>query len=162
MRLQILLGTTVVGCWKDGRWRSASADRRQLDPFKGKRTGVLTWPAQSVGVKLTFQAIVVARKRTFKLRAPVTVRSDALVAPPAREVVALLESLEHLLGDEVAGRRSKWTPSSARIFTSFPVVVLDVLREAAVLAREEEVRVEVGDLPGRFAASLWTIELMTS
>jgi hypothetical protein len=28
--------------------------------FKGSATGVLTWPAQSAGVKLTFQATVVA------------------------------------------------------------------------------------------------------
>ena len=42
--------------------------------FKGKRTGVLTWPAQSVGVKLTFRAIIVAQKRTFRLRAPVVVQ----------------------------------------------------------------------------------------
>jgi hypothetical protein len=43
-------------------------------PFKGKRTGVLTWPAQSAGIKLTFQATVVAAGRSLKLRAPVTVK----------------------------------------------------------------------------------------
>jgi hypothetical protein len=42
--------------------------------FKGRRTGVLTWPALSLGVKLTFQAVVVAAKRTLRLRAPVTVQ----------------------------------------------------------------------------------------
>jgi hypothetical protein len=75
VRLQILLGTLVVGCWKRtaivpcsggtaGTWIS----------FKGKRTGVIRWPAQSAGVKLTFQATVVAMSRSLKLRAPVRVQ----------------------------------------------------------------------------------------
>jgi hypothetical protein len=75
VRLQILLGTLVVGCWKrtaivpcsgptSGTWIS----------FKGKRTGVITWPVQSAGVKLTFQATVVAAARSLKLRAPVRVQ----------------------------------------------------------------------------------------
>lgn len=75
VRLQILLGTFVVGCWKrtaivpcsgatSGTWIS----------FKGKRTGVIRWPAQSAGAKLTFQATVVAMSRPLKLRAPVRVQ----------------------------------------------------------------------------------------
>ena len=75
VRLQILLGTFVVGCWKrtaivpcsgatSGTWIS----------FKGKRTGVIRWPAQSAGAKLTFQATVVAMSRSLKLRAPVRVQ----------------------------------------------------------------------------------------
>ena len=75
VRLQILLGTFVVGCWKrtaivpcsgpiSGTWIS----------FKGKRTGVIRWPAQSAGAKLTFQATVVAMSRALKLRAPVRVQ----------------------------------------------------------------------------------------
>lgn len=76
MRLQILLGTTVVGCWKGGQMAQClDGSLGSWVPFEGKRTGVLTWPAQSVGVKLTFRAIVVAQKRTFKLRAPVTVQA---------------------------------------------------------------------------------------
>ena len=76
MRLQILLGATVVGCWKGGQMAQClDGSLGSWIPFKGKRTGVLTWPAQSVGVKLTFRAIVVAQKRTFKLRAPVTVQA---------------------------------------------------------------------------------------
>jgi hypothetical protein len=43
--------------------------------FKGKRSDVLTWPAQSVGIKLTFQAVVVADRRTLRLRSPVTVQA---------------------------------------------------------------------------------------
>ena len=74
-RLQILVGTTVVGCWKGGRMAEClDGSLGSWIAFKGKRTGVLTWPAQSVGVTLTFRAIVVAQKRTFKLRAPVTVQ----------------------------------------------------------------------------------------
>ena len=75
VRLQILLGTFVVGCWKrtaivpcsgatSGTWIS----------FKGKRTGVIRWPAQSAGAKLMFQATVVAMSRALKLRAPVRVQ----------------------------------------------------------------------------------------
>jgi len=75
-RLQILLGPTVVGCWK----RTAmvpcqGATSGTWIRFKGRRTGRLTWPAQSVGVRLTFQATVVAGGRVLRLRAPVTVQS---------------------------------------------------------------------------------------
>ena len=74
-RLQILLGTLVVGCWKRTAMVQCSGARSGTwISFKGKRTGVLTWPAQSAGVKLTFQATVVAAARALKLRAPVTVK----------------------------------------------------------------------------------------
>ena len=74
-RLQILVGTLVVGCWKQTAIVQCSgANAGTWIPFKGKRTGVITWPAQSAGVKLTFQATVVAAGRSLKLRAPVTVR----------------------------------------------------------------------------------------
>ena len=74
-KLQILLGTLVVGCWKATEIVQCSgANAGTWIPFKGKRTGVLTWPAQSAGVKLTFQATVVAAGTSLKLRTPVTVR----------------------------------------------------------------------------------------
>lgn len=74
-RLQILVGTLVVGCWKQTAIVQCSgANAGTWIPFKGKRTGVLTWPAQSAGVKLTFQATVVAAGKSLRLRAPVTVR----------------------------------------------------------------------------------------
>lgn len=74
-RLQILLGTLVVGCWKQTAIVQCSgANAGTWIPFRGKRTGVITWPAQSAGVKLTFQATVVAAGKSLKLRAPVTVR----------------------------------------------------------------------------------------
>jgi hypothetical protein len=73
-RLQILVGTLVVGCWKQTAIVQCSgATAGTWIPFRGKRTGVITWPAQSAGVKLTFQATVVAAGRSLKLRAPVTV-----------------------------------------------------------------------------------------
>jgi len=75
MRLQILVGTTVVGCWKNGTMAQClDGSLGQWISFKGKRSGVLTWPAQSLGVKLTFQAVVKAARQTRKLRAPVTVQ----------------------------------------------------------------------------------------
>jgi hypothetical protein len=76
MRLQILLGQTVVGCWKSGAMvQCFSQTAGDWIAFKGKRSGILEWPAQSLGVKLTFQATVKAAKQTKKLRAPVTVKS---------------------------------------------------------------------------------------
>jgi hypothetical protein len=75
LRLQILFAGTVVGCWKNGAMTQCTgADAGAWIPFRGRRSGVLTWPAESVGVKLTFQAIVVAQKQTRRLRAPVTVQ----------------------------------------------------------------------------------------
>jgi hypothetical protein len=74
-RLQILLGTLVVGCWKGAAMTQCSgANAGTWIAFRGKRMGVLTWPAQSAGIKLTFQATVVAAGRSLKLRAPVTVK----------------------------------------------------------------------------------------
>ena len=75
MRLQTLLGKTVVGCWKRTAMVACSgANAGTWISFKGKRTAVLRWPEQPVGVKLTFQAIVVAASRSLRLRAPVTVQ----------------------------------------------------------------------------------------
>jgi hypothetical protein len=75
VRLQILLGPTVVGCWKRTAMVACSSPNAGTwITFRGKRTGVLRWPAQSAGVKLTFQAVVVAAERSLRLRAPVTVQ----------------------------------------------------------------------------------------
>lgn len=74
MKLQILLGKTVVGCWKAGAMtQCAGASPGDWISFRGKRSGVLRWPAESVGVRLTFQALVRAAGQTRRLRAPVTV-----------------------------------------------------------------------------------------
>jgi len=75
VKLQLLLGETVVGCWKGGAMvQCFSQTAGDWISFKGKRSGVLRFPAQSLGVKLTFQAIVKAQRQTRKLRAPVTVK----------------------------------------------------------------------------------------
>jgi len=75
VRLQILLGQTVVGCWRDGRMAECvSGSPGDWIAFRGRRTGVLRWPAQSVGVRLTFQVVVKAGGRTLRLRAPLVVK----------------------------------------------------------------------------------------
>jgi hypothetical protein len=78
MKLQILLGTLVVGCWKGAAMTQCTgAGAGTWIPFRGKKTGTLAWPVLSVGQKLTFQAVVVAGGKTLKLRAPVTVQPKA-------------------------------------------------------------------------------------
>lgn len=74
-RLQLLLGTRVVGCWKrTAMTKCSGATSGSWIIFKGRRTGVLTWPAQSAGSRRTFVATVVAGGRSLKLRAPLTVK----------------------------------------------------------------------------------------
>jgi hypothetical protein len=74
-RLQVLLGTHVVRCWKSTAMVPCSgAKAGTWIAFKGKRTATIIWPARAAGMKLTFQAIVVAGIRTLRLRAPLTVR----------------------------------------------------------------------------------------
>lgn len=76
VKLQILLGDTVVGCWKSGAMaQCAGKTAGDAISFRGKRTGVITWPAESVGVPLTFQAVVTVGKRTQRLRTPVRVQA---------------------------------------------------------------------------------------
>lgn len=78
MKLQILLGTLVVGCWKGtAMTQCTGANPGTWIPFNGKKTGTLTWPLASVGPRLTFRAIVVAGGKTLKLRSPVTVQPKA-------------------------------------------------------------------------------------
>lgn len=75
MKLQILLGETVVGCWKAGAMvQCTGTSPGDWISFRRKRSGVLRWPVESVGIRLTFQAIVKAQKQTRKLWAPVTVK----------------------------------------------------------------------------------------
>ena len=75
VRLQILLGKLVVGCWKARAMVQCSgAKAGTWISFRGKRTAAVTWPARYSGLKLTFQAIVVAGIRTLRLRAPLRVR----------------------------------------------------------------------------------------
>jgi hypothetical protein len=74
VRLQILLGGAVVGCYKGTAMAACSgAKAGDLIWFTGKRTGVIRWPALTVGVPLTFQAVVITKLGTVRLRAPITV-----------------------------------------------------------------------------------------
>jgi hypothetical protein len=75
VRLQILLGTLVVGCWKSTAMVQCSGTKSGTwIAFRGKRTAAIKWPARYSGMKLTFQVIVVSGTRALRLRAPVTVR----------------------------------------------------------------------------------------
>jgi hypothetical protein len=75
VRLQILLGTLVVGCWKARAMVQCSgAEAGTWIAFRGKRTATIIWPARIAGRKLTFQAVVLAGTRTLRLRAPLRVR----------------------------------------------------------------------------------------
>ena len=75
VRLQLLRGARVVGCWKTTAMvRCSGARAGTWITFKGKRTGVIAWPARSAGVRLIFRATVVAGTQALRLRAPVTVR----------------------------------------------------------------------------------------
>lgn len=82
VKLQLLLGETVVGCWKGGAMvQCFSQAEGQWLAFKGKRSGVLRFPLQAVGVKLTFRATVRALGQTRRLRAPVTVQPKPAPLP---------------------------------------------------------------------------------
>lgn len=82
VKLQLLLGTTVVGCWKGGAMMQCSGQSAgDWQSFRGRRSGVLRFPAQSVGVTLTFQAIVKVAGQTRRLRAPITVQPPPPPAP---------------------------------------------------------------------------------
>ena len=74
--LKLLRGETAVGCWQDGAMKQR-LPQSECDwiTFRGKRTGTLVFPAQALGVQLTFQAIVRVGTKTVRLRAPVTVRA---------------------------------------------------------------------------------------
>jgi hypothetical protein len=83
VKLQLLLGTTVVGCWKGGAMvQCFGANAGDWIGFRGKKSGVLRFPAQSLGVTLTFRATVKVQGQTRKLRAPVTVQSAPPPLPP--------------------------------------------------------------------------------
>lgn len=73
--LRLLVGGSAVACWQDGAMKQLlSPSACQWVTFRGKRTGTLTFPAQAVGVTLTFQAVVSAAGKTLRLRAPITVQ----------------------------------------------------------------------------------------
>ncbi len=48
VKLQIVLGDIVVGCWKAGAMaQCAGKTAGEAIPFRGRRTGVIRWPAES-------------------------------------------------------------------------------------------------------------------
>ena len=75
VRLQLLRGARVVGCWKSTAMvRCSGAHEGTWISFRGKRIGVIVWPARSAGVKRAFRGTVVAGTQALTLRAPLTVR----------------------------------------------------------------------------------------
>jgi hypothetical protein len=75
VRLQLLRGARVVGCWKrTAMVRCSGARAGTWITFNGKRTGLIAWPARLAGVRLIFRATVVAGTQALTLRAPVTIR----------------------------------------------------------------------------------------
>jgi hypothetical protein len=77
VKLQILSGRVVIGCWKataKAMVRCSGARAGTWIPFKGKRAASIVWPELPVGGQLVFRAIVVTGTRTLRLRAPVTVQ----------------------------------------------------------------------------------------
>jgi hypothetical protein len=75
VKLQILDGQLVVGCWRSvAMVRCSGARAGTWIAFKGKRAATIVWPALPVGGELTVRAIVVTGTRTLRLRAPVTVQ----------------------------------------------------------------------------------------
>ncbi len=157
MRLQVLRRGTVIGCWKGAAVIKpcTGANAGTWIVFEGKRSGVIAWPARWLGMKLTFQATRRRRRADVATAGTdhdsaqtVTAVSAAMSglapsAPPAGDVVALVESLDHLLGDQVACRPLEVHAIVGAHLHELPRVVFDVLREAAVGSCEEEVGVEI-------------------
>jgi hypothetical protein len=162
-RLQILLGALVVGCWKGTAIEQVLG--RQLGywiAFKGKRIGVLTWPC-AVGGRQADLPGDGGGSRACPQAARAGDGQASLVTSglPRREVVCSSRRSRSFAAmrspaDARSGRRRR--PHLHELAGR----VLDVLRVAAVVACEEEVRVEIGDPPFRFAASVCRIELITS
>ncbi len=76
VRLQILLGSRVVGCWRTAALRPCSgASSGTWIAFKGTRAETVIWPALAVSGRLAVRAIVVAGTRMLRLNAPVTVQA---------------------------------------------------------------------------------------
>src|SRR5437879_9408854 len=59
VRLQLLQRQTVVGCWKGAAMvRCVGKAAGDWIAFRGRRSGVLRFPARYLGAKLIFQATV--------------------------------------------------------------------------------------------------------
>ena len=74
VKIQILLGGAVVGCWKGGMMKPCAGPLAgDPIPSRGTVSKPIAWTAQSRGIPLTFQAVVTAGGRTQKLRAQLRV-----------------------------------------------------------------------------------------
>lgn len=75
VKIQILLGATVVGCWQNGKMQACTgAKSGHPIASRGTVSKPIAWTAQSRNVPLTFQAVVTAGGKTQRLRARLTVR----------------------------------------------------------------------------------------
>jgi hypothetical protein len=78
LKLQLLVGTRVVGCFRGGAVaRCAGSAAGDWIPLRGKWSHAIRFPQRTLGARLTFQAVVQALGQTRKLRASLRVRSAA-------------------------------------------------------------------------------------
>lgn len=74
VRIQILFGTMVVGCWKGGKMqRCTGAKAGDQIHSKGAISKPVRWTAESRHVPLTFRAIVTSGGKTRTLKTTITV-----------------------------------------------------------------------------------------
>jgi hypothetical protein len=89
-KVQVLRAGTVVGCLKGGVMRACSgANAGDTISVHGRRSGVIRWTTESLGVRLTFQVIVTAAGLTQRLRVPVTVKERRRAPSATRAVSAM-------------------------------------------------------------------------
>lgn len=75
VKIQILLGATVVGCWKGGKMQACTgAKAGDPIPSRGTVSRPIAWTDQSRNIALTFQAVVTAGGKTQRLRAQLEVK----------------------------------------------------------------------------------------
>jgi hypothetical protein len=75
LRLQALRGSRLLGCWTQSGFVRCSEHAGTWIAISGRLTRAIVWPAQWVGLELTFRAVVVTETHTLRLHAPVTVRA---------------------------------------------------------------------------------------
>jgi hypothetical protein len=75
VRLQILDGKRVVGCWKSRAMvRCSGARAGSWIAFNGKRSATIVWPAFLGTGRLEFRAVIVTGAQTLRLPATVFVQ----------------------------------------------------------------------------------------
>ncbi len=69
VKIQILLGGAVVGCWKGGKMQPCTgAKAGDPIPSKGTVSKPISWTTQSRNIPLVFQALVTAGGKTTTLK----------------------------------------------------------------------------------------------